>query len=89
MNATAAVEWFRETLWTALMVAGPPVATIVMIGLVVAIVQAATQINDQAVAFAPKAIGAVAALALAGPWMIRQLVEFARTALVAIGDVGS
>lgn len=89
MNAAQAVDWFRETLWTAILVAGPPVATIVLIGLVVAIVQAATQINDQAVAFAPKAIGAVATLVLAGPWMVRQLVEFARSAFEAIATVSS
>jgi len=89
MNAAIAIDWFRETLWTAILVAGPPVLTVVTVGLLVAILQAATQINDQAVAFAPKAVGVVVALALAGPWMLRQLVEFARSAIETMGTMGS
>ncbi|MDD9933857.1 MAG: flagellar biosynthetic protein FliQ [Myxococcales bacterium] len=87
MTAASALDWFREMLWTAVLVAGPAVLSIVVVGLILAILQAATQVNDQAVAFAPKAIAAVAALSLSGPWMLGQLSGFVESILLALAQV--
>ncbi len=76
MTAPAALEWFRTLLWTAVLVAGPSVLAVVVVGLVMAILQAATQVNDQSVAFAPKAIAIVLALVVSGPWMLAELTHF-------------
>lgn len=85
MTISSALDWYRQMLWTSVMVGGPVIAAGVVIGLIVAILQAATQVNDSAVAFAPKAIATIAAVALAGPWMLAQLVEFTTRVFVAIG----
>jgi flagellar biosynthetic protein FliQ len=71
-------------MWIAVLAAGPTVLAAVIVGLVVAILQAATQVNDQAVAFAPKALAVVAALVLSGPWMMSQLVQFTASVFAAI-----
>lgn len=63
-------------LWTAVLSAGPPVLAVVSVGLIMAIVQAATQVNDQAVSFGPKAVAAVVALIVAGPWMLSRISGF-------------
>jgi flagellar biosynthetic protein FliQ len=84
MTATAALDWFRALLWTAVLVTGPSVLAAVVIGLVMAILQAATQINDQTVAFAPKAIAIVLALVIGGPFMLSQLVHFTHGIFAAI-----
>ncbi len=76
MTAAYALDWFREMLWTAVLTAGPPVLAVVAVGLVIAIVQAATQVNDQAVSFGPKAVAAVVSLVISGPWILSQLSEF-------------
>ena len=87
MTAASALDWFREMLWTAVLVAGPAVLSIVVVGLILAILQAATQVNDQAVAFAPKAIAAVAAMSLSCPWMLGQLSGFVESILLALAQV--
>jgi flagellar biosynthetic protein FliQ len=76
MNAPVATEWFQRLLWTAVLAAGPVVLATVIIGLITAILQAATQVNDQAVAFGPKAIVVVLTLVVTGPWMLSQLMQF-------------
>jgi flagellar biosynthetic protein FliQ len=76
MTAPNAMEWFQRLLWTALLAGGPVVLATVVIGLITAILQAATQVNDQSVAFGPKAIGVVAVLIISGQWMLAQLTQF-------------
>jgi flagellar biosynthetic protein FliQ len=84
MTAPAALEWFRTLLWTAVLVAGPSVLAVVIVGLVMAILQAATQVNDQTVAFAPKAIAMVLALVASGPWMLAELAHFTTAVFSAL-----
>lgn len=84
MTSALALDWFRELLWTAVLTSAPPMLTAVVVGLIVAIVQAATQINDASVAYAPKAIATVASLVIAGPWILLHLVRFTSEAFAAI-----
>lgn len=85
MTIALALDWYRRMLWTAVLVGGPVILAGVIIGLIVAILQAATQVNDSAVAFAPKALATLAVLAIAGPWMMAQLVEFTTAIFLAVG----
>lgn len=87
MTIALALDWYRKTLWTAVLVGGPVILAGVAIGLVIAILQAATQVNDSAVAFAPKALATLVVLAIAGPWMMQQLVEFTTAVFVAVGQL--
>ena len=87
MTISLAIDWYRRMLWTAVLVGGPVILAGVVIGLIVAILQAATQVNDSAVAFAPKAMATIAVVAIAGPWMLAQLVEFTTAVFVAIGKL--
>jgi len=87
MTAAAGLDWFREMLWTAVLVGGPPVLAGLVVGLVMAVLQAATQVNDSAVAFAPKALATVSALAVSGAWMLARIAEFTSEALSAMSRV--
>jgi len=49
-----------------------------VIGLIVSVFQAATQINEQTLAFIPKLVGMFLVLLLAGPWMLQLMVEYVR-----------
>jgi flagellar biosynthetic protein FliQ len=55
-----------------------------VVGLVVSVFQAATQINEATLSFVPKIIAAVVVLAVAGPWMMTTLVEYLRSILLSI-----
>jgi flagellar biosynthetic protein FliQ len=72
-----------------LMVSGPVLGTVLLVGLVISIFQAATQINEATLSFVPKIVAAVAVLAVAGPWMLTTLVEYLRRVLLSLpGAVG-
>ena len=69
------------------MVAAPMLLTVLAVGLLVSIFQAATQINEATLSFVPKVVAAVAVLAIAGPWMLTTLVEYLQRTLQAIPTV--
>ncbi len=69
-----------------LTVAAPVLGTVLVVGLVISLFQALTQINEATLSFVPKLLAAVAVFAVAGPWMLTTLVEFIRRTLLAIPD---
>ena len=84
MDATQVFTLGQQGLYMLLMVSAPVLITVLVIGLVVSIFQAATQIHEATLSFVPKIIGAVAVLAIAGPWMLTTLVEYIQRTLQAI-----
>ena len=87
MTVSEAIDWFREMLWMTVVAGSPAVLAAVFVGLLIAIVQAATQISDAAVAFAPKALAAVVTLGVASPWIMRKLTSFATSVITAMAEV--
>lgn len=65
-----------EAMQTTLMVAAPVLGVALVIGLLVSIFQAATQINEQTLSFIPKLVGVMAMLLLAGHWMLVTMVDY-------------
>ena len=74
----------QGALLTILFVAGPVLAVILVIGMVVAVFLAVTQINEPTLSFVPKFLGTGVALALLGPWLLRQLEDFAVAILTGL-----
>lgn len=74
----------QQGLYTLLMVSAPILLAVLGIGLIVSVFQAATQINESTLSFVPKIVGAVATLAIAGPWMLTTLVEYLQRMLSSI-----
>ena len=72
-----------------LLVSAPLLLVVLVVGLIVSVFQAATQINEATLSFVPKVVAAVAVLAIAGPWMLSTLVDYLRSVLLGIpGAVG-
>lgn len=67
---------FRETVWMILKLSAPVLIVSILIGLVIAIFQAATQIHEQTITFVPKLIAIGLLLSLTGSWMMSSLIEF-------------
>ncbi|WP_425258304.1 flagellar biosynthesis protein FliQ [Rubrivivax sp. RP6-9] len=84
MDATQVLAAGQQGLYLLLMVAAPVLLTVLVVGLLVSIFQAATQINEATLSFVPKVVAAVAVLGFAGPWMMTTLVEYLQRTLQAI-----
>jgi flagellar biosynthesis protein FliQ len=84
MDASQVFTAGQQGLWVLLMVSAPVLIVILVVGLVVSVFQAATQINEATLSFVPKIIAAVVVLAVAGPWMMTTLVEYLQRTLQAI-----
>ena len=60
----------QQALWVTMMIAAPMLLSALAVGLMVGMFQAATQINEMTMSFIPKLLVLVAALVVAGPWML-------------------
>ena len=78
MNAQAVLTFAQEALLLLLTISLPVLLTVMVVGLVVSIFQAANQINESTLSFVPKMVAAVVVFAVAGPWMISTIVDFIR-----------
>jgi flagellar biosynthesis protein FliQ len=89
MDSTQVLAAGQQGLWLLLSVSAPVLLVVLLVGLVVSVFQAATQINEATLSFVPKIVAAVAVLAVAGPWMLATLVDYLRSVLMGIpGAVG-
>ena len=89
MDSQQAFHLGQQGLYMLLLVSAPILLAVLVVGLVVSIFQAATQVNEATLSFVPKVVGAVAVLALAGPWMLPTLVTSLQQVLQSIpGAVG-
>lgn len=66
----------QQALYLVILVSAPPVMIALLVGLIVAVFQATTQIQEQTLSFAPKLVAVFGILALLGPWIGMQLVRF-------------
>ena len=78
MNATTIVALGREALFIGLLVAAPMFIAALATGLLISILQAATQINEATLSFVPKLIIMFATLVMIGPWMITLITDYIR-----------
>jgi flagellar biosynthetic protein FliQ len=78
MTPQMVVSIGREALTVVLLVAGPMLAFGMLIGLIISIFQAVTQINEMTLTFVPKILAVAVALLVFLPWMINTLTDFAR-----------
>jgi flagellar biosynthetic protein FliQ len=89
MDAQQVFTLGQQGLMLMLTVAAPLLITVLAVGLVVSVLQAATQINEATLSFVPKVVAAMVVLAVAGPWMLNTLVEYIQRTLQSIpGAVG-
>ncbi|ENL4570785.1 flagellar biosynthetic protein FliQ, partial [Pseudomonas aeruginosa] len=73
MTPEVALDLFREALWLTALIVGVLVVPSLLVGLVVAMFQAATQINEQTLSFLPRLMVILLTLIVLGPWLLRQL----------------
>ena len=84
MTAQMVLTMGQEALLTLLMVSAPVLGVVLVVGLLVSLIQAITQINEATLTFIPKLVAAVVVFALAGPWMLNVLIDYIRRTIEAI-----
>ncbi|ANO51057.1 MAG: flagellar biosynthesis protein FliQ [Woeseia sp.] len=74
----------QEALWVTMLIAAPLLLSALAVGLLVGMFQAATQINEMTMSFIPKLLVIVAALIIAGPWMLGVIVNYTQQLMAQI-----
>ncbi|MBQ3841386.1 MAG: flagellar biosynthesis protein FliQ [Ruminiclostridium sp.] len=76
MTQDIVLEVFTEAIILAFKLAVPTLLIAMLVGLIIAILQAATQVHEQTLTFAPKAVIVALALLAMGPWMCSSIIDF-------------
>jgi len=76
MNDTNVLQIGMDAMMTAAKVAAPTLLTALLIGVAIGLVQSATQLQEQTVAFVPKFIGVGVALLVSGNWTLSVMIDF-------------
>lgn len=84
MNAQDALTIGQQGLQMLLMVAAPVLGAMLLVGLLISLFQALTQLNEATLTFVPKLLAAIAVFGATGPWMLITLVEYIQRTLQAI-----
>ena len=84
MTPEVAVDLFREALWLTAVMVGILVLPSLLVGLIVAMFQAATQINEQTLSFLPRLLVTLGTLIVLGPWLVRELMEYTQGLITSI-----
>lgn len=77
MDSGRALSLLDSMLWTSMIVAGPILVAILIVGLVISVFQVTTQLQEMTLSYVPKMLVAAGLLLLLGPWMLAQLTQFA------------
>ncbi|MCC2957010.1 flagellar biosynthesis protein FliQ [Massilia sp. IC2-477] len=84
MTPESVMTMGRTAMEVTLMVSAPLLLVALIIGLIISIFQAATQINEATLSFIPKLVGIFIALVVAGPWMLSTMLDYMRQVFTSI-----
>ncbi len=80
------IELMRQAIITTLWLAAPALVSGMVVGLIIGLFQAVTQIQEQTVVFVPKLIAMVLVLTFTLPWLINQIVQYSHDLIMSIPD---
>ncbi len=87
MTPENVMDLAHRALLVTTLVAAPLLLVALIVGLLIGMLQAATQINEATLSFIPKLLTLVLTLFVAGPWMLRLLIDFTRDLFASIPNV--
>lgn len=89
MEADRALNLMNDMLWNCVIVAGPVLVATLIVGLLVSVLQVATQLQEMTLSYVPKLLTAAVLMILLGPWMIARITDFARSLFLAIPSLAN
>jgi len=84
MTPDALVGLFREGLWVIVLMVSVLIVPSLIVGLIVSVFQAATQINEQTLSFLPRLLATLISVLVAGPWLVKRMMDLFQDILMAI-----
>ncbi len=87
MTSQTVIDLTSQSIMVAMKVAAPALLATMVMGLIISVFQAATQINEQTLSFIPKIIAMSIALLVAGPWILKTMVIFTSNIIKSIAMV--
>lgn len=87
MTPQSVITLIQQALQVLVLISAPLLLTALVVGLIVSIFQAATQINEMTLSFIPKLLAMFAVFLLAGPWMLGTLIDFTRQLFSSIPQI--
>jgi flagellar biosynthesis protein FliQ len=78
MTPESVMSMAHQAMYVALILAAPLLLVALVVGLIVSLFQAATQINESTLSFIPKLLAVAVTLVIAGPWMLSTLLDYMR-----------
>lgn len=87
MSESVVVSIVKETLYTGMLIAGPILILSLLVGLLISIFQATTQIQEQTLSFIPKLIVVAITLAIGGAWMLNELIQFTNKIMNMVANI--
>ena len=84
MTPDTVVDIAQRALWILLLVGAPLLLSALAIGVIIGMLQAATQINEMTLSFIPKIVVLVATLFLTGPWLLQTMIDYTRGLILQI-----
>ena len=84
MEVYEAVDLGRRALWMALLIGSPVLTAGLLVGLIIGLFQALTQIQEQTIAFVPKIAAMLLVVTLTLPWLITQLLDYSKDLISGI-----
>lgn len=88
MEGDRALGLMNELLWNTMLVAGPVLAAALIVGLLISVLQVATQLQEMTLSYVPKMLVAAIVLIVLGPWMIYRITQFAIQMILLIPSLG-
>jgi flagellar biosynthesis protein FliQ len=87
MSQEAVIGLGHQAMWVVAQTAGPIVLAGLIVGVLVSVFQAATQIQEQSLVFVPKVVALMIALGLCGGWIMTRVVDFARGLILSLPNL--
>ena len=84
MSPEMVISLLRSSIEVLVLISAPLLLTALVVGLIISVFQAATQINEMTLSFIPKLLAMFAVAVLAGPWMLSMIVDFTKRLLSSI-----
>lgn len=77
MDQGTVIQIAENGIYTVLIISGPLILIALVVGLIISIIQATTQIQEQTLAFAPKIVAVLIGIIIFGPWMLSNMTTYA------------
>lgn len=76
MNEAMVLDLFRDAIYVTLMTSAPMLLVALIVGLIIAVFQATTQIQEQTLSFVPKLVAILLVVLMLGPWILNTMVDY-------------